>query len=36
VLAGKYRVSVGSGQPGTSVPSQSAEFRIDEAATLPE
>jgi beta-glucosidase len=36
VLAGKYRVSVGSGQPGTSVPSQSAEFRIDKAATLPE
>jgi len=36
VLAGPYRVSVGSGQPGTGVPVQSAYFRIRKAATLAE
>jgi beta-glucosidase len=36
VLAGRYRVSVGSGQPGTGVPVESAEFRIDRPAVLPE
>jgi beta-glucosidase len=35
VLAGAYRVSVGSGQPGTGVPTQAAEFRIETPATLP-
>jgi beta-glucosidase len=34
VLAGNYTVSVGSGQPGTGVPSRSATFRIEKAATL--
>ena len=36
VLAGRYRVTVGSGQPGTGVPGQSAEFGIDRSAVLPE
>jgi beta-glucosidase len=36
VLAGSYQVSVGSGQPGTGVPVQSASFRIGKAATLAE
>ncbi|NUR45989.1 MAG: glycoside hydrolase family 3 protein [Sphingomonas sp.] len=36
VLAGRYRVSVGSGQPGTGVPVQSAEFGIDRPVVLPE
>ena len=36
VLTGSYRVSVGSGQPGTGVPVQSAEFGIDRPAVLPE
>jgi beta-glucosidase len=36
VLAGPYRVSVGSGQPGTGVPVQSANFRVGKAATLAE
>ena len=36
VLAGSYRVSVGSGQPGTGVPVPSAHFRIRKAATLAE
>lgn len=35
VLAGTYTVSVGSGQPGTGVPSESATVRIEKAATLP-
>jgi beta-glucosidase len=34
VLAGSYRVSVGSGQPGTGVPVRSASFRIRKATTL--
>ncbi|HEX8938303.1 MAG TPA: glycoside hydrolase family 3 C-terminal domain-containing protein [Sphingomicrobium sp.] len=36
VLAGAYRVSVGSGQPGTGVPGQSASFRISQPIELPE
>ena len=36
VLAGQYRVSVGSGQPGTGVPVQSTEFGIDRPVVLPE
>ncbi len=36
VLPGAYRVSVGSGQPGTDVPGQSATFRIDKPIELPE
>jgi beta-glucosidase len=36
VLAGRYRVSLGSGQPGTGVPLQSAEFEIDRPQVLPE
>ena len=35
VLAGSYTVSVGSGQPGTGVPSQSAPLRIQKAMALP-
>jgi beta-glucosidase len=35
VLAGAYRVSVGSGQPGSGVPGQSASFRVNSAAALP-
>ena len=35
VLAGSYRVSVGSGQPGTGVPVQSAPLHIDRPAALP-
>jgi beta-glucosidase len=35
VLAGSYTVSVGSGQPGTGVPSQSAPLRIERATALP-
>lgn len=34
VAAGAYRVSVGSGQPGTGVPSQSAPFSIDAPVAL--
>jgi beta-glucosidase len=36
VLAGQYRVSVGSGQPGTGTPGQSATFRISQPIELPE
>jgi beta-glucosidase len=36
VLAGAYRVSVGSGQPGTGVPVKSAAFTIDQPMNLPE
>lgn len=36
VFAGIYRVTLGSGQPGTGVPVQSAEFRVDKAVSLPE
>jgi beta-glucosidase len=36
VIAGPYRVSLGSGQPGTGVPVQSANFRVRKAATLAE
>jgi beta-glucosidase len=35
VLAGRYRVTVGSGQPNTGVPVRSAEFTNAEAVTLP-
>ena len=35
LLAGQYRVTVGSGQPGPGVASQSAAFKIGEALTLP-
>src|SRR5690606_26949773 len=35
VMPGVYRVSVGSGQPGTGVPGQSAAFRIDRTRPLP-
>lgn len=35
VLGGSYTISVGSGQPGTGVPSQSAPLRIEKAASLP-
>jgi len=34
VAAGAYRVSVGSGQPGTGVPSQSAPFSVGAAVAL--
>jgi beta-glucosidase len=34
VLAGGYRVSVGSGQPGTGVPVQSATFAVDRPSFL--
>jgi beta-glucosidase len=36
VLSGAYRVSVGSGQPGTGIPVESAAFRIDQSMNLPE
>ncbi len=36
VMAGAYRVSVGSGQPGSGAPGQSASFSTHEAVTLPE
>jgi len=35
VLAGDYRVTVGSGQPGTGVPGQSAGFAVPAAVALP-
>jgi beta-glucosidase len=35
VLMGDYRVSVGSGQPGTGVPGESAGFAIAKEVTLP-
>jgi beta-glucosidase len=35
VLVGDYRVSVGSGQPGTGVSGQSTGFSVGEAVTLP-
>jgi beta-glucosidase len=35
VMAGRYRVSVGSGQPGTGVPARSADFTVERAAPLP-
>ena len=35
VMPGSYRVSVGSGQPGTGVPGQSAAFTIDRMRPLP-
>ncbi len=35
VAAGSYRASVGSGQPGGDIPSQSAAFVVDEAVGLP-
>jgi beta-glucosidase len=36
VLPGAYRVSVGSGQPGTGVPGQSANFTLGQPIELPE
>ena len=36
VPKGAYRVSVGSGQPGTGVPVESAAFTIDQPMNLPE
>jgi beta-glucosidase len=36
VYPGAYRLSVGSGQPDTGVPGQSAAFRISQAIELPE
>jgi beta-glucosidase len=36
VLTGEYRVSVGSGQPGTGVASQSAAFSIAHQVSIPE
>ena len=36
VLTGAYRVSVGSGQPGTGVPVRSAAFTISQPADVPE
>ena len=35
VMAGAYRVSVGSGQPGTGVPIQSASFTVRKPVVLP-
>ncbi|MBO9545010.1 glycoside hydrolase family 3 C-terminal domain-containing protein [Caulobacter sp.] len=34
VSAGRYQVSVGSGQPGTDVPSQSASFAVDDVVAV--
>ena len=36
VMTGEYRVNVGSGQPGTGVPSQSAAFSVSREVALPE
>ncbi len=36
VMPGSYRVTVGSGQPGTGVPGQSATFATSTVVTLPE
>jgi len=36
ILPGKYSVSVGSGQPGTGVASQSAVYTATSAAKIPE
>ncbi len=36
VMTGKYRVSVGSGQPGTGVAAQSAAFSISRQVPIPE
>ena len=36
VMTGKYRVSVGSGQPGTGVAAQSAAFSISRRVPIPE
>ena len=36
VMAGSYRVTVGSGQPGTGVPGQSADFSTGAAVLLPQ
>jgi len=36
VMTGDYRVSVGSGQPGTGVPAQSAAFSLSQPVVLPE
>ncbi len=33
-IQGQYRISVGSGQPGSGVPEQSAEFRMTKSVTL--
>src|SRR5690606_12214735 len=35
VMPGDYRISVGSGQPGTGVPGQSAALRIDRTRPVP-
>jgi beta-glucosidase len=35
VLKGHYRVTVGSGQPGFSAATQSADFSVEKAVTLP-
>ena len=35
VMAGQFRVSVGSGQPNTDVPSRSASFKINRSMPLP-
>jgi len=36
LMTGEYRVSVGSGQPGSGVPSQSATFSLSREVALPE
>jgi beta-glucosidase len=36
IMTGDYRVSVGSGQPGTGVPAQSAVFSLSQPVVLPE
>jgi hypothetical protein len=36
VMAGNYQVSVGSGQPGTGVPVQTARFSAQQSAPLPQ
>jgi beta-glucosidase len=36
IMTGDYRVSVGSGQPGTGVPAESASFSVSRAVVLPE
>jgi beta-glucosidase len=35
VMAGQYRVHIGSGQPGTEVPVPTASFKAAQSAPLP-
>jgi beta-glucosidase len=36
IVAGKYKITVGGGQPGTTAPSDTAEFSVSDTVKLPE